>query len=94
MSENAVNIQGSSQGSLAVSTSAAQTTYKLERGTYDVWCDVDVYIKVNRTSSVNVTTSTGYVIFAGNVVPVKFVDDAYLGAIAGASGTLRYHRVD
>ena len=43
----------------------------------------------------DVTTSTGYKLFSGNVVPIRVPSGGYkLGAItAGASGTLRYHRV-
>lgn len=91
---DAVDIAGRAQATLAVSGTAAQTAAALAQGAYDVWCDgADVYIKVAETAN-DVTTSTGYVIKAGNVVPVWVPANNKLGAItAGAAATLCYHRV-
>lgn len=93
MFENSVNIQGNSAKSLSVSGTGAQTSEKLLPGVYDVWCDVDVFIKVDKSTASDVTTSDGYKIFAGNVVPVQVPSESFLGAIAGGSGTLKYHKV-
>lgn len=87
-----VDIAGRAQATLSVSGTAAQTA-ALAQGVYDVWCDAEVFIKVGETAD-DVTTSTGYVIQAGNVVPIWVPASNKLGAItAGAAATLRYHRV-
>jgi len=93
MFENSINIQGQSAISLSVSGTGAQTPTKLTQGVYDVWSDVDVFIKVSQTAASDVTTSNGYKIAAGNVVPVQITSDSFLGAIAGGAGTLKYHKV-
>lgn len=91
MNTNFVAIEGHNKSSLVVSTSAAQTP-ALQKGIYDVWADVDVWIKVGIDAS-NVTSSNGYKIFAGNVVPVQVDSGRKIGAIAGGAGNLSYHRV-
>ena len=91
---DAIDLVGFSQAQLSVSGTGAQTA-ALAAGEYDVWCDeADVYMKLATTAD-DVTTSTGYKLFSGNVVPIRVPSGGYkLGAItAGASGTLRYHRV-
>jgi hypothetical protein len=93
MFENSVNIQGNSAVSLSVSGTGAQTPARLSPGVYDVWCDVDVFIKVNQVLASDVTTANGYKIVAGNIVPVQITSDSFLGAIAGGAGTLKYHKV-
>ena len=93
MFENSINIQGNSAVSLSVSGTGAQTPTRLTPGIYDVWCDVDVFIKVNQALASDVTTSNGYKIVANNVVPVQITSPSFLGAIAGGAGTLRYHKV-
>lgn len=87
-----VKLKGNSQGSLSVSGTAAQTSAFVGNGLYDIWCDVDVYLKSATTSS-DVTTSTGYLLRANTTVPFVIGDGDTLGAIAGSSGTLRYHKV-
>ncbi len=90
-------IEGSRAATLAVSGTGA-TTGALPRGTYDVWCDVDVWIRVDDTTlgspdrPQDVTTANGYKIFAGNVIPVEVGDARAIGAIAGGAGTLSYHK--
>lgn len=84
-------IKGNSQGTLAISAVAAQTA-ALHRGVYDVWSDADCWIKVDTTAN-DVTTSTGYKLFAGNVVPLEIGEGDKIGAIAGAASNLHYHKV-
>lgn len=91
MNANAINIEGSPSQNFAVSATAAQSN-PLQAGIYDVYCDVDVFIKVDETAN-DVTTATGYKIFAGNVVPVNVADGRRIGAIAGAAGTLKFQKV-
>lgn len=87
-----LNIRGFSQGTpLSISTSAAQTA-ALTEGFYDVWSSVDAYIKVETTAT-DVTSSNGYLIRTGSTVTVAVPAGCKLGAIAGSSGTLSYHRV-
>lgn len=87
-----IDIAGRAQATLSVSGTAAQTA-ALAQGVYDVWCSAEVFIKVGETAN-DVTTSTGYVIRSGNVVPVWVPANNKLGAItAGGAATLCYHRV-
>ncbi len=98
--QNPVNIQGFRGATLAVSVVGA-TTGALEGGTYDVSCDVDVFIRVAGASATDspdraqdVTTANGYKIAAGNTVAVLVPLNSSIGAIAGGAGTLCYHRVN
>lgn len=88
---DAINIEGSPSTSFAVSATAAQSQ-PLPMGTYDVYSDVDVFIKVDETAN-DVTIAIGYKIFAGNVVPVHVADGRKIGAIAGGAGTLHFQKV-
>lgn len=98
-----VVIEGRYQEQLAVSTSAALagggTGKAFEDGIYDFWCDVDVWIRV-AIDPVTVTpqnpalsVSNGYKIFAGNTVPIQIDHGRKLQAIAGAAGTLCWHKI-
>jgi hypothetical protein len=87
-----VVLKGNSQGQLSVSGTAAQTSAFTVAGMYDVWCDVDVYLKVATTAN-DVTTSTGYLLRVNTTVPFKIDDGDKLGAISASSGTLRFHKV-
>ena len=84
-------IQGQSQAQLSVSTSEASTG-ALDAGIYDVWSDVEAYIKIGTNAS-GVTSSTGYVIYAGVVVTFEIDAGETINAIALGGGTLSYHRV-
>lgn len=92
MNLDAVVLQGRSQKSLVVSVAAAQTPV-LGAGVYDVWCDVNCWIAVGPSASTGLTSDTGYIIFAANVVSVMVRDGDKIGAIAGGAGTLRYHQI-
>ncbi|MCM5682514.1 hypothetical protein M8A51_23540 [Schlegelella sp. S2-27] len=86
-----VDIEGRAAATLAVSAAAAQTS-TLDEGVYDIWCDVDVYVKVGATAN-DVTTATGYLIRADSTVAVLVRRGSRIGAIAGGAGTLSYHVV-
>ena len=91
--EMGVILKGNAQGSLSVSSSAAQTPAFSKAGYYDLWSDVDTYIKINTTAN-DVTTSTGYLLFANTLlanVAIQVGDK--IGGITSGSGTLRYHKV-
>jgi hypothetical protein len=87
MSKIAIDIMGRAQGSIADGGQAL-----LGAGVYDVWSDVDVYIKLVRQGGTasDVTSSTGYIIKADNVVPVNIPEPCALGV---DGGTLKYHQV-
>jgi len=88
-------LKGNSQGALSVGSVGSETSAFLEgsAGMYDVWSDVDVWIKVSQGTAIDVTPSTGYLIPSNTKIPVKFDDGDKIGAIASVAGTLRYHRV-
>lgn len=86
-----VDLEGRAQiTSVAVSAVAAQSA-ALPEGVYDVWCDVDVFLKVDPVAN-NVTTATGYLLRANNTMAVLVRGNSKIGAItASGSGTLRAH---
>lgn len=86
MIENAIYIDGRSQSSITTGTQ----TGKLEAGIYDVWGSADMYIKVSKTTASDVTTGTGYLVRAGQTVPLKIDNNEVIG-VTGA--TLFYHQV-
>ena len=86
-------LQGNSQGALSISGSAAETSAFTEAGYFDLWSDVDTWIKIAPVAS-DVTSGNGYLIRANTTYPniMVLVGDK-IGAIAGGAGTLRYHKV-
>lgn len=89
---DAISLSGNAQGTVSITTAAAQSS-ALAGGIYDVWSDVDCYIKVNATAN-DVTTSTGYLLRANNTIPLIVPNQEKLGGIVSAgTGTLYYHRV-
>lgn len=90
---NVVLLQGHAQGTLSLSTSAAQTSV-LPEGLYDLWTTADCYIKVATTAN-NVTTSTGYLLRSGVTLPSVLIRgvDKIGGIVASGTATLSYHKV-
>lgn len=90
---DAIYLEGNAQGSVAMSTTGAQSAAPVDNGFYDVWSTVDCYIKVATTAD-DVTTATGYLLRANNTVTVFLKAGRKLGAIvASGTGTLYYHKV-
>lgn len=87
-----IDLRGNAGVQLAVSAAAAQTPAVLPEGLYDVWCDVNVYVKIAPTAN-DVTVLTGYLLRANNTVTMLVHPTDRIGAIAGGAGTLNYHRV-
>ncbi len=90
-----LNLEGNAQVNFAVSDVAAQSVAVVPAGTYKVWCNISVYIKVHATAD-NVTTATGYRLLADNTEELIFSGTTKLGAIAettGMTGTIRFHKV-
>lgn len=85
-------LQGRSQSSFAISATAAQSPV-LSGGVFDVWADVDCWLKVGPDATTGLTSATGYALFANNVVSIDVRDGDRIGAIAGGAGTLRFHQV-
>lgn len=90
-----IAIRGHSQIQVSISDAGGAAGPLLEPGTYDVWSDVDMWIKTGTPAQVaTVTDATGYFVAAGNVVPVAIeaMGDT-IGAISGGAGTLSIHKV-
>lgn len=85
-------LQGRSQSNFAISATAAQSPV-LSGGVFDVWSDVDCWLKVGPDATTGLTSSTGYVLFANGVISIDVRAGDKIGAIAGAAGTLRFHQV-
>lgn len=90
----AVDIADRAQQSLALSTSATQTTDPItEDGIYDVWCDEGAAWIKHAVSANDVTAASGYKLQPGNTVQYRLYAGKRLGAImASGTGTLRWHR--
>ncbi len=87
-----VDIEGWSQRTFPIS-GTANASGSLRGGIYDVWSDVDCFVKVDEEAK-NVTATTGYPLMANNVVPFLVRQGRRIGAVtAGASGVLRFHCV-
>jgi len=88
-----VDIADSEQIRVAITSTSATATTNIAGAYYDVWSDVDVYVKVSRASASTVTATTGYLLRAGNTVPFGIRDGYQIGAIAAsANGTLVLHK--
>ena len=90
---DAVNLYGNARTTgVSISTSAAQSGL-LSEGIYDVWTDVECYLKVAATAN-DVTTSTGYILRTGISLPLAIPNQTRIGAItASGTGTLNIHKV-
>lgn len=87
-----VDIEGYEAGTVSLSTTAAASA-ALEEGIYDVWADVDCYIRLSAAPTA-VTTSNGYLMRVGNTMPYLVKNGSKIGAIvASGTGTLKYHKV-
>ena len=95
---DAVDVKGNTQASFSISSTAAQSSAldsaaSYQAGLYDVWADVDCYIKVATTAN-DVTVANGYLLRANNTIPVVVRPGDKIGAITvSASGTLYFHKV-
>lgn len=86
------DLENFSQGQLAVDTSAAQTA-ALPEGIYAVWCAVAVHMKIAPTAN-DVTANNGYLLRANTTELFYVRANSKIGAIAGSSSTLAYHKID
>ncbi len=95
---DSILIEGRRALTTAISGTAVKTA-PLPGGQYDVWSDVDCWIRVEDINQASpnrpedVTTANGYKVFAGNVVPVTIADGRAFGIIAGGAGNFTYHQV-
>lgn len=88
---DALDLENGAAVTLAVSAAAAQTPV-LAEGRYDVWCTVDVLLKVAATAN-DVTAANGYLLRTGSTRTIAVRVGSRIGAIAAGSGTLSYHKV-
>lgn len=93
---DSISLSGNAQASVALSTTEAVSA-ALDSGVYDVWCASDCYLKVATAAlhtATPVTTSNGYLLRAGNTVPIYVPDQEKIGGIvASGTTTLYYHKV-
>jgi hypothetical protein len=85
-----IDIWGSSQLTCNF-TATANCIANMAEGVYDVWATTDCYIAdgANATVANGVLTNTGYLLRAGNTVPMFIRPLHFLGAIrASADGVL------
>jgi hypothetical protein len=87
----ATDLEGYAAVTLAVSAAAAQTA-ALAEGVYDVWCTVDVFLKVAPTAN-DVTVANGYLLRLNSTVRFSVRPNSKIGAIAAGAGTLSFHKV-
>lgn len=64
----------------------------LAGGVYDIWATVDCYVAISR---IDLTADNGYIVFAGNVLPVQIEQGDYIATIAAGNfeGLLCFHQV-
>mgnify|MGYP007131755101 CR=1 FL=1 len=89
--QGAVSLEGRAQTQITISASATASV-ALNNGVYDVWCSIDCYLKVGLVPN-DVAVSTGYLLRAGNTVPLFVDQDRKIGAIASSTATLCFHQV-
>ena len=90
--DDALRIKGSTQQTVTLGTTAAQSAVQTE-GIYAVDSDVACFIKVHPTAD-DVTTATGFPLYANNQLKFWFdAGDKLGGVVASGSGTLRFHKV-
>lgn len=87
-----VYIEGYRNRQMTLVANTSQASGDLDEGDYDVWCDVDCFIKVSDDGAA-VTVTNGYKVFAGNVITVHVEETRQISVIAAAVGTFNYHRV-
>ena len=93
LSTDAISISGHAQISMPISTVAAQSA-ALAGGIYDVWASADCYIKIAPAAG-DVTPQNGYLLRAGNTVPVVVPDQEKIGVVLAAGvGTFYLHKAD
>lgn len=92
-SADMIDLEGNSNGSpLSLTTTAAQTA-ALTAGVYDIWSDVDCYIKIGTTA--NDVTTSGYLLRANVTLPNVLIrkDRKIGGIVASGTGTLGFHKI-
>lgn len=94
---DSIALSGNARTTVALSTTAAVSA-ALAGGVYDVWCDADCYLRVATSTlhtSTPVTTAIGYLLRAGNTVPLIIPDQERIGGIVSVgTATLSYHKVN
>lgn len=94
MAIKSISITGYSQSKLGISSTEATATIA-DTADYTIWTTTDCYIKISSADASAVTTSTGWILYAGSMPPpITITAGSVLRAItSSASGTLSYHKV-
>lgn len=83
--------------SLSATTTAVASNAIIDAGVYQISTDVvTCYLKIAATAALadDVTTSTGFPLYAGNALDFRIPQGYYVGAItATGTATVRIHRV-
>ena len=91
---DAITILGFAQTTIATVTTVGVQTAALSAGIYMVTSTNTIYVKVHATTASDVTTATGYPVFAGEKEMLVVADTAVIGAvIAAGTATATIHRV-
>ena len=93
MFENAVNLTGFAQRTFTVASGVSVNP--LNPGVYDVWADGDVYLRVRKsqTDAQGTTASNGYLLRAGQTIPLQITEASWLGAGGGTAANVYFHQV-
>lgn len=96
MAIKSISISGmGGQQTLAISSTAANTAAITETADYSIWTTTDCYIKIDGPSEAAVTTSNGWILYAGGMPPpITIMKGHIIKAItSSATGTLSYHKI-
>lgn len=90
-----IDLYGNTAVVTAFSSTATLTTSFAE-GTYDMWASQDCYIEqLASDGTAGVTSSTGYLLIANNVIPISISKNEKIGVVrSSASGNLTLHKVE
>lgn len=98
MAIKSISISGmGGQKRLSISSTAAVTTPDDIPVTadYSIWTDTDCFIQIGSPSDAAVTTSTGWILYAGGMPPpITITGKSVISVItSSASGTFSYHKI-
>lgn len=83
-----LDIEGKTRINLAfAANTAVQTAAAARATTYAIWSTVDCFLKIDEVAD-DVTLTTGYPLFAGNLVPFACGTNSKVGVIGATAGTL------
>jgi hypothetical protein len=98
MAVKSISISGmGGQKQLSISSVAATTvpTDIPVTADYSIWTDTDCYIQIGSPKDAAVTTSTGWILYAGGMPPpITITGGSVISVItSAATGTFSYHKI-